>query len=151
MGLLSIRAVDSLPGTGRTTLITIGQRIPHSDLIGTGYAAETITECLRHLGHLPALTRLWEWRKSKKIHGGRKYSDFELLRRLRTLAAELEHTPGMRDVNEAEDFPTHTVYVLRFGSMTKAQRLAGLIPNRTGKPASQLPANMKLSKIVQSR
>jgi hypothetical protein len=34
LGLLSIRAVDSLPGTGRTTLITIGQRIPHGDLIG---------------------------------------------------------------------------------------------------------------------
>jgi hypothetical protein len=34
IGLLSIRAVDSLPTTGRTTLITIGQRVPHSRLIG---------------------------------------------------------------------------------------------------------------------
>jgi hypothetical protein len=31
--LLSIRAVDSLPRPCRTTLITIGQRIPHDELI----------------------------------------------------------------------------------------------------------------------
>jgi hypothetical protein len=35
LDLLSIRAVDSLSSTGCTTLITIGQRISHRDLIGS--------------------------------------------------------------------------------------------------------------------
>jgi hypothetical protein len=44
LGLLSIRAVDSLPGTGRTTLITVGERFPHGDLIGL--------LIYRHVGHV---------------------------------------------------------------------------------------------------
>ncbi len=117
----------------------------------SGYSAETVTECLTHLGHLPALNRLWEWRKKRRIHGGRKYSDFELLRRLRALAAELGHTPGINHINAAEAFPRHTVYVMRFGSLSKAQRLAGLIPNRTGEDASPLPADLKGSKMAEPR
>lgn len=115
----------------------------------TGYSAEIVTECLTHLGHLVALNRLWEWRKKRRIHAGRKYSDFELLRRLRALAAELGHTPGIVDINSAPEFPRHTVYTMRFGSIAKAQRLAGLIPNRTGKPASRLPVDLQDRRIAK--
>lgn len=112
----------------------------------TGKSAELISQCLHELGHLSSLQRLWKWRKRRGKRKNRKYTELDLLTRLRSLAVKVGHTPGMSEINAEPVFPRHTLYVLRFGSITKAQRLAGLKPNRTGKPPSELPLSLKLPK-----
>jgi hypothetical protein len=68
----------------------------------------------------------------------RKYTDAELLEHLRGLAVRLKRTPGMKDLVAAGG-PAHTSYYERFGSLKKAQELAGLKPNERGVRAHSLP------------
>ena len=60
-----------------------------------------------------------------------KYSDWELLDHLRQVASRLDRTPGVLDVILAKG-PSHVLYYTRFGSLTKAQEMAGLTPNKAG-------------------
>lgn len=62
----------------------------------------------------------------------RKYSDEYLLQRLRDLADKLGWTPRATDINE-DGFPRSQMYFDRFGTLSRAQRLAGLTPNRRGR------------------
>lgn len=55
-----------------------------------------------------------------------------LLAALQRLARRLGHTPGLKEINADSDTPCHITYVRCFGSITAAQRAAGLLPNRQG-------------------
>lgn len=61
----------------------------------------------------------------------RMLSDEDLLDTLRDLAAKLGRTPTIYDVNELTPH-SHPIYYRRFGSFRKAQRRAGLKPNKLG-------------------
>jgi hypothetical protein len=56
-----------------------------------------------------------------------------LLSHLKELAAELNHTPCAREIHQKRKYwSAH--YILHFGSLRKAQKLAGLKPNKLGRP-----------------
>ena len=59
----------------------------------------------------------------------RKYSDEELLDRLRGLLQNRGFLSGMV-IDEAEGMPSSTVYAHRFGSLVRAYQLVGFTPNR---------------------
>lgn len=65
-----------------------------------------------------------------KLHA-RQYTDDDLLEHLRLLGADLERTPSQFDIQRAAP-PSHATYYKRFGSLRRAQKLAGLTPNRVG-------------------
>ena len=70
----------------------------------------------------------------------RKYTPENMIASLRKLAAKVGHTPGQSDTNDPDnDSPWHNDYVRVFGSMTNAQRAAGLSPNKLGKRPMPLP------------
>ena len=57
----------------------------------------------------------------------------KLIEELQQLAAELGHTPGLKEINHVSP-PDHMTYVRKFGSICAAQVAAGLVPNATGAP-----------------
>ncbi len=59
----------------------------------------------------------------------RLYTEVELLSHLKKLASKLGYTPSCNEINKKGKF-THNMYVTCFGSMQKAQELAGLSPNK---------------------
>ncbi len=61
---------------------------------------------------------------------GSKWTDTRLLDDLRRLALILNKTPGMKHLKKP--WPAHTLYYRRFGSLTRAQEMAGLNPNSSG-------------------
>ncbi len=61
-----------------------------------------------------------------------KYSDEDMLDYMRALAEKLGWTPGKIDLDRHSP-PGTGSYQLRFGSLTAAQRLAGLAPNKRGR------------------
>jgi transcriptional regulator NrdR family protein len=61
----------------------------------------------------------------------KKYSDEYLLNHLKELSAQLGRTPSIKDINDAGKVEA-TIYYDRFGSLSKAQLAAGLIPNKAG-------------------
>lgn len=63
----------------------------------------------------------------------RKYSDEFLLGHLKELAKKLGRTPNASDIYKQGDTSSE-VYTKRFGSLSKAQKAAGLIPNKRGGP-----------------
>lgn len=63
--------------------------------------------------------------------GNRKYSDRELLSKLREFAL-MEcngKTPYNYEIDEANNMPSVSTYKYRFGSMRKAKAMAGIQPN----------------------
>jgi hypothetical protein len=70
----------------------------------------------------------WEATRKKRA---RHYSKQKLLHLLRWLALQLGHTPRLKDVNELTS-ASHMVFYNYFGTMTEAQKLAGLTPNKKG-------------------
>lgn len=56
----------------------------------------------------------------------RKYSREELLEKLRELNDELPHTVRHEDMDEADRYPSGTVYIQRFGSWNAAKAAAGI-------------------------
>ena len=56
------------------------------------------------------------------------------LEALARLALELEHTPSQHEINvrSRAEIPSHVYFVLQFGSLSEAHRLAGLEPNAGG-------------------
>lgn len=66
---------------------------------------------------------------------GRKilYTKPELLAHMVNLSKELKRTPGARDI-AASGGPNPSTYIARFGSITKAQKAAGLPTNKVGAP-----------------
>jgi hypothetical protein len=92
-----------------------------------------VERCLVETGHWPALNRLWALRKrSRKSARGERY-----LSQLRELAKRLGYTPGIVDINAEPGFPRHMTFVKYFGSISKAQALAGLEPGRVGVPTNR--------------
>ncbi len=67
------------------------------------------------------------------------YTRAELLDHLRTLALEYGRTPGVFLINQVPG-PCADTYYTRFGSLCRAQRLAGLIPNRPAFAGSRAPS-----------
>jgi len=59
----------------------------------------------------------------------RRHSDKQLINHLKKLAAKLGYTPSCSDINKAGKY-THNMYITGFGSVQKAQELAGLSPNK---------------------
>ncbi len=59
----------------------------------------------------------------------RRYSDEELIERLRTLYQHRGFLSGLV-INEAEGMPSTSVYVHRFGSLVRAYQLVGYTPDR---------------------
>jgi hypothetical protein len=59
-----------------------------------------------------------------------KYSNKYLLSHLKELAKQLGKTPSYRDIDDAE-IANRNIYAKRFGSLGKAQKAAGLIPNKS--------------------
>jgi len=59
----------------------------------------------------------------------RRYSDEELIERLRTLYRNRGFLSGMV-INETEGMPSSTVYAYRFGSLIRAYELVGFAPTR---------------------
>lgn len=80
--------------------------------------------------------------KSRRCHRcnvkSTKVTDAELLAHLRSLAKRLGVTPGSRDLVAASP-PGHVVYFQRFGSLRRAQELAGLRPNPVGGKSARMP------------
>jgi hypothetical protein len=66
----------------------------------------------------------------------RKWSDEALLQLLVDLHGTLGYTPGVVDLGNHSP-PGHSVYFKRFGSLRRAQELAGLTPNAYGTGAKQ--------------
>lgn len=67
-----------------------------------------------------------------------RWTPGELLAHLAQLAKTIGHTPSTLDL-AAHAPPAHTAYYRAFGSLTEAQRLAGLIPNERGQRARAVP------------
>jgi len=61
---------------------------------------------------------------------GRRHTDDFLLQEMRRLALTLDRTPAMNDFGAP--WPGHTNYYRHFGSLRRAQELAGLTPNTQG-------------------
>jgi hypothetical protein len=95
----------------------------------TGYTAASIKRCLVELQHWAAISRLWKYRAKRHREA---LTNEELLSHLRKLATEIGRTPGIKDLNERPEYPWHMLYVKRFGSIRRAQELAGLRPNKVG-------------------
>jgi ribosomal protein S27AE len=64
-------------------------------------------------------------------HSQRKWTDEALLQLLVDLHKELGYTPGVVDLLNHSP-PGHSIYYQRFGSLRRAQELAGLTPNAHG-------------------
>lgn len=95
--------------------------------------SKKVERCLVETGHWTALNRLWGLRKSKQ----RDARGEEYLSQLRELAQRLGHTPGLADINAEPKFPRHTTFVRYFGSISRAQKLAGLQPGKVGVPSKR--------------
>ena len=93
-----------------------------------GVSYLTLRECFEQLGLWEAVQRLFRLRKWRK----RQETKNEMLQHLRELSTELGRTAGALDVDRAGKF-SHVYYHKCFGGMMNAQRLAGLIPNETGR------------------
>lgn len=137
---------------GRLTLTAIGERY--------GITKERVRVLVRRTGVSPSLTRAvqtersmdgWveqapcEWcgrsrpsstpprlvtRFCSKSCAASKWADAQLLDELRRLALLLRRTPGMKQL--VSPWPTPVAYYKSFGSLTRAQELAGLTPNAPG-------------------
>jgi hypothetical protein len=55
-----------------------------------------------------------------------------MLAALAALAEHLGRTPSQADIHRDRDTPSHMTYVHHFGSLSAAQRAAGLTPNKVG-------------------
>ena len=79
----------------------------------------------------------------ENLHGGPtagiRWEPEELIRGLRWLAISLNHTPSGKAITETEAPIYHMAYHRVFGTLTKAQYLAGLTPNERGRAAALLP------------
>jgi len=64
----------------------------------------------------------------------RRYTEEELLEKLREIAEEEGETPTQKMLINREDAPSPATYHNRFDSLTKAQEKAGLKPNSRGAP-----------------
>jgi hypothetical protein len=73
---------------------------------------------------------------NKKL-SARRYPDELLLSQLIELSKQLGKTPTARDVIKAGKI-SYNEYFKNFGSFSKAQKAAGLIPNKQGKQKKQL-------------
>lgn len=62
----------------------------------------------------------------RKAGRGEPYSDTELLELLRQLAADQERTVTLRDMEDADDYPSAVTYQRRFDSWNNAKAQAGL-------------------------
>ncbi len=109
----------------------------------------------RQLGHTPSTAELLAGGLAPRVHyyyyfgtmskanqlaglkpnerGRPKRSKKELLSDLKKLAIKLDYTPSSADLGAVGIASTPT-YIKYFGSLRKAQQLAGLEPNETGKP-----------------
>lgn len=109
----------------------------NSNVTRTNHLAKTfgksfaeIWTCLQELGLNKVVERLFRLRRFRK----RKSFEEKMLSHLRELSSKLGKTAGAQDVNRAGKFSLQT-YQTHFGGMRNAQRLAGLIPNRSGRPS----------------
>lgn len=77
----------------------------------------------------------------------RTYNQEQLLATIQAKAQELGRTPKCKDIAEDPKLPSVYTYYTAFGSMTKALRMAGLMPNKVGRDEkysdSQLLENLK--------
>lgn len=88
----------------------------------------------RHVVYTLVKTRGLETRPDSRSSRRCKYSDEDLLDHLRTLAKQLQKTPGTIDLWKV-DGPRQTTYHQRFGSLREAQKRAGLVPNAPHRPS----------------
>lgn len=139
----------------RKTLTDIGKIIGVSrervrQIVRRAGIPEDLTEEIRRKQSMNRVTHVCEWcGREKELRAcdaeNRRFcstdcyhdslrdqlSDEALLDALRDLAGTLGRTPTKEDVCEHTPH-SHTVYYDRFGSFRKAQRLAGLKPNKLG-------------------
>lgn len=73
----------------------------------------------------------------------------QLLFRIQTLAARCGHTPGRNDLRAAGI--SASAIIVRFGSMDKAMRMAGLAPNETGHPRNPTPKDFPSKSEIDKR
>jgi hypothetical protein len=76
----------------------------------------------------------------------RLYSDEELLSHMVELGAELDRTPGIRDMDRAKDRPSGALYAYRFGSWNNAVAKAGLDPRNRYNEKELIGKLQRLSK-----
>jgi hypothetical protein len=76
----------------------------------------------------------------------RLYSDEELLSHIVELGAELDRTPGIRDMDRAKDRPSGALYAYRFGSWNNAVAKAGLDPRNRYNEKELIGKLQRLSK-----
>lgn len=83
----------------------------------------------------PAITRQRVYqilrRAGVENRGRVRWDRARLIERLQKLAAELGHTPGVKELKLATP-PDHMTYVRNFGTIRAAQEAAGLVPNKVG-------------------
>ncbi len=72
--------------------------------------------------------RFLGWNNALKLAGlkPKRFADSELLELLREFAVKLGRAPFQREVSRAKALPGHRVYMKRFGSWSKALKLAEL-------------------------
>lgn len=90
---------------------------------------------LSELGVLPALERLWQWRRARR---DRTTSNAELLERLSALVQALGRAPTLREIKEQLGIDPPTFY-RRFGSFRAACALVGVAPRSRGYPGHLHP------------
>lgn len=83
-----------------------------------------------------------------KRKGPPKIDDRVLLKNLKDLSIQLGRTAGVNDLNKYGKHP-HTTYFYHFGSITNAQKLAGLKPNKVGNKAG--PYNFEKEKVKKKK
>ncbi|MBW8049536.1 MAG: hypothetical protein FVQ77_04205 [Cytophagales bacterium] len=84
----------------------------------------------RHISYAKILKQKG-YQYAKKGSSSNRIDDEALLQYLKDLSNRLGRTPGAKDINRGQKF-SHLSYYNHFGSITKAQKLAGLKPNKRG-------------------
>lgn len=87
--------------------------------------------CGREKKMKPSLAKKRRFCSIECSHAHGRLTDEDLLETLRDLAGKLGRTPTTEDLSEFTPH-SHHVYYARFGSFRKAQRRAGLKPNKIG-------------------
>jgi len=108
-----------------------------------GKQPEAIRKVLKMTGYLPAMERLWAWRRAKNYQ---KISDGEKIEALQRLAAKIGRTPGMNEASADPDTPTHMTYVRTWGSWRAACEAAGLRPNERGGAGHVIPPRERFAR-----
>ncbi len=94
----------------------------------TGVNSDRVLSILDGLGMTDSIRRLWRLRAHIELQEWKH----QLIKQLLILARQLGRTPNMHDMNDSELTSSHTAYVNAFGSISNAQRAAGLSPNGRG-------------------